>query len=194
MCVIRRRGFKERWIIFKKKKTRERSGTAGITATSFNRRRKERWITSSKMKAHGVSRTAEIPASETLDVLSVPESESVVPDRPRSSVPNLVNDRDNQLQEPERDDTASSAAADTLAQECSDIVKRLQPATSMQALRPAITLRTPKEVFKDVMEDEEFLSQLSDLQISNLTTREQNLHEVSPSCDCAKAGLQGMDL
>ena len=57
-----------------------------------------------------------------------------------------------------------------------------------------ITLRTPKEVFKDVMEDEEFLSQLSDLQISNLTSREQNLHEVSPSCDCAKAGLQGMDL
>ena len=55
-----------------------------------------------------------------------------------------------------------------------------------------ITLRTPKEVFKDVMEDEDFLSQLSDLQISNLTSREQNLHEVSPSCDCAKAGLQGM--
>ena len=57
-----------------------------------------------------------------------------------------------------------------------------------------ITLRTPKEVFKDVMEDEQFLSQLSDLQISDLTSREQQLHEVSPSCDCARAGFQGMSL
>ena len=56
-----------------------------------------------------------------------------------------------------------------------------------------ITLRTPKEVFKDVMDDEEFLSQLSDLQISDLTSREQNLHDVAPSCDCAQAGLRRED-
>ena len=56
-----------------------------------------------------------------------------------------------------------------------------------------ITLRTPKEVFRDVMEDEDFLSHLSDLQISDLTSREQNLHEVSPSCDCAQAGLKGVE-
>ena len=55
-----------------------------------------------------------------------------------------------------------------------------------------ITLRTPKEVFRDVMEDEDFLSHLSDLQISDLTSREQSLHEVSPSCECAQAGLQGV--
>ena len=56
-----------------------------------------------------------------------------------------------------------------------------------------ITLRTPKEVFKDAMEDEDFLSQLSDLQISDLTSREQTLHDVAPSCGCAQAGLQGID-
>ena len=57
-----------------------------------------------------------------------------------------------------------------------------------------ITLRTPKEVFKDVMEDKDFLSQLSKKQIENLKSRERNLHDVAPSCGCAQAGLQGKDL
>ena len=57
-----------------------------------------------------------------------------------------------------------------------------------------ITLRTPKEVFKDVMEDKDFLSQLSKKQIEDLKSRERNLHDVAPSCGCAQAGLQGKDL
>lgn len=54
-----------------------------------------------------------------------------------------------------------------------------------------ITLRTPLEVYNDVVEDKDYLSNLTDEQKQTLTMRAGKLKEISPSCSCAEQGLQG---
>ena len=66
------------------------------------------------------------PASETLGIMSIPDTGSVVPGPLESSVSETGNDR--VQQESEKDEPPSVSDTDTLAQECSDIVKKLQPA------------------------------------------------------------------
>ena len=62
--------------------------------------------------------------SETLDIMAVPETESVFPGHPVSLESELFNDLDS----PKNDAAAaSSLAGDTLAQECSDIIRSLKP-------------------------------------------------------------------
>ena len=54
-----------------------------------------------------------------------------------------------------------------------------------------ITLRTPLEVYNDVLQDQDFIANLTDEQKHTLTDRANNLKEISPLCSCAQQGLQG---
>ena len=74
------------------------------------------------------------PASETLGIMSIPDTGSVVPDLLESSGSETRNDR--VQQEPKKDE-APSFTDDTLAQECSDIVKKLQPVTKKSVIGEA---------------------------------------------------------
>ena len=55
-----------------------------------------------------------------------------------------------------------------------------------------ITLRTPLEVYKDLLEDTEALDKLTDVQKESLNLKSQQLLDITPSCNCAQEGLPGM--
>ena len=52
-----------------------------------------------------------------------------------------------------------------------------------------ITLRTPLEVYRDILEDEDYMTEE---QKQNLSFKASQLKEISPDCTCSQQGFKGL--
>ena len=54
-----------------------------------------------------------------------------------------------------------------------------------------ITLRTPLEVYRDILEDEDSFGDMTEEQKQKLSLKASQLKEISPDCHCSQQGLKG---
>ena len=55
-----------------------------------------------------------------------------------------------------------------------------------------ITLRTPLEVYRDILEDGESFGDMTEEHKQNLSFKASQLKEISPDCSCSQQGLKGL--